>query len=248
MAPLITFLKVLFLNTILYENCRTDQIQDCRYTDFLITGATSSTIDRCGSGSQSLYLGPYGFKTTVTKTFTNLTPKSNLQLSVGIWKFDTWDGEGVQIWANDVLLGNIIIGHDDGTRLCRTNVDNDLLVHVTKQFQVQETSLTIKFVDDLNEPLNNESWGFRDLIIQIFIPCINLYSECNYQGNLYQICKGEQLQSSKNIPFEIKSIQLSPNTQIKLKSPHYFGGNQIEFTTSQPCLDSFKFPKYMKPN
>lgn len=34
MAHLISFVKILFLQSIIYENCLTDNAADCRYTDF----------------------------------------------------------------------------------------------------------------------------------------------------------------------------------------------------------------------
>ena len=79
-----------------------------------------------------MYLGPFGFGTTVQKTFNNIPLNSKIELSVGIWKLDSWDGEGVKVWANDVLLRNMIIGHDVGARLCRVYLDPDKLEHMTE--------------------------------------------------------------------------------------------------------------------
>ncbi|CAD8177634.1 unnamed protein product [Paramecium pentaurelia] len=76
--------------------------------------------------------------------------------------------------------------------------------------------------------------------------CLNVkfYSQCNYQGTLFQITKGEQLKLSRKIPFEIQSIEICPNTIVKFKDPKYFGAAIQEFTTSQSCINSYKFPRY----
>ncbi|CAD8080936.1 unnamed protein product [Paramecium primaurelia] len=70
---------------------------------------------------------------------------------------------------------------------------------------------------------------------------VKFYSQCNYQGTMFQITQGQNLQQSKKIPFEIMSISTCPNIIIKLKAP---GGSVKEITTSQACMNSFKFPKY----
>ena len=74
MAFTISFISIVFLKSIIYENCITDDTADCRYWEFSIVGTSSSTIDRCGSQPKNLYMGPYGEKTKVSKTFTNLQP------------------------------------------------------------------------------------------------------------------------------------------------------------------------------
>lgn len=60
MKHFISFLKIIFLRSIAYENCVTDNVSDCRYTDFSIVGTTGATVGRCGSNLKNLYMGPYG--------------------------------------------------------------------------------------------------------------------------------------------------------------------------------------------
>ncbi|CAD8171728.1 unnamed protein product [Paramecium octaurelia] len=77
---------------------------------------------------------------------------------------------------------------------------------------------------------------------------ITFYSQCNYQGEIFQIIKGKHLQLSNKIPFEIKSIRTCPNVIIKLQAPNYVQGSIKEITTSQSCMNSYKFPKYIASN
>ncbi|CAD8189188.1 unnamed protein product [Paramecium pentaurelia] len=254
MSPFISFLKIIFLNSIIYQNCLTNIEEDCKYTDFSIVGTSNATTDRCGSDDYNLYMGAYGFQSTVSKTFPRIPPNHGLELQVGIWKLDSWDSEGFEIWANDQLIENLIYTGPKGNTICRNEIFQDQFTHLKLKFQITEEDLTIKFKDKLNtmaieSDLWDESWGFRDMILRLSIPCVNFYSECNYQGTLFQICKGEQTKQQDDIPFEIKSIFMGPNIIVQFKDPNYFGGNLQEFTSSEPCLDSYsqsktyKFPK-----
>ncbi|CAD8145675.1 unnamed protein product [Paramecium pentaurelia] len=248
MAHVISFLKILFLKSIIYENCITDDAADCRYTDFSIVGTSNATLERCGSETKNLFMGPYGFQTRVTKTFSNVPPNKQLEFSIGIWKLDSWDIEGFEIYANDVLIENLLLNLNEGTFICRNDIWQDLLKPLSLKFQITGTDLTIKLKDNLNsnswpEDLWDESWGFRDYILRLSVPCVNFFSECNYTGTLFQICQGEQSKLQNYIPFEIKSILMGPGIIVKLKGPNYFAGVLQEFTTSQSCLNSYKFPK-----
>ncbi|CAD8201932.1 unnamed protein product [Paramecium octaurelia] len=244
---MISFLKILFLKSIIYENCLTDNVADCRYTDFQIVGLSSSTLDRCGNQVKNLLMGPYGYQTTVTKTLTNVPPNNLIELKVGIWKLDSWDKEGLEIHANDVQIENLKLDYHDGTMICRNEIWEDLLQPLSLRFQITGTDLKIKLKDNLQnnsgEDLWDESWGFRDFILRLAVPCVNFYSECNYLGTLFQICQGEKSKLQNEIPSEIKSILMGPGIIVKLRSPNYFAGVIQEFTSSQPCLNVYHFPK-----
>ncbi|CAD8131270.1 unnamed protein product [Paramecium sonneborni] len=78
-------------------------------------------------------------------------------------------------------------------------------------------------------------------------PTVKFYSQCNFQGTLFQITKGQIVKQSNKIPFEIKSINICSNVVVHLKNPNYFESKPQEFTTSQSCITSYKFPKYVQP-
>ncbi|CAD8198196.1 unnamed protein product [Paramecium pentaurelia] len=248
MAFVISFLKILFLKSIIYENCITDNTADCRYTDFSIAGMSGSTLDRCGSQAKNLFMGPYAQLTRVTKTFINIPPNKQMELSIGIWKLDSWDSEGFEIYANDILIQTLLVSAYEGIFTCRNGEFQDQLIPLSLKFQISGTDLTIQLKDNLDQSSWDESWGFRDFILRLAVPCVNFYSECNYTGTLFQICQGEQTKKQTSIPYEIKSILMGPGIIVKFKGPNYFSGVLQEFTTSQPCLNGFKFTKYIKPS
>ncbi|CAD8095464.1 unnamed protein product [Paramecium primaurelia] len=101
-----------------------------------------------------------------------------------------------------------------------------------------------------DEFTNIQSANFQPTVSNIKVLFLNncltvkFYSQCNYQGIIFQITKGQNLLLSIKIPFEIISISTCPNIIIKLKAPNYFGGSVKEITTSQSCMISYKFPKY----
>ncbi|CAD8153010.1 unnamed protein product [Paramecium pentaurelia] len=231
MGHLISFFKILFLRSIVYQTCVTDNQGDCRYQDFSNFGS-SSTLARCGLNPKNLFMGPYGQKTKVIKTM-NIHPNKQLEFSIGIWIFDSWDvGEGLYIYANDIQLDKI--SFSSCAEITSGTIYLTLFINIT-----------IRLQDNLDSDLQDESWGFRDFIIRLSIPCVNFYSECNYTGIL---CQGEQSKKTNRIPFEIKSILFGPSIIVKIKDPNYFEGVLQEFNSIQPCLNGYKFPKYILPS
>ncbi|CAD8214879.1 unnamed protein product [Paramecium octaurelia] len=243
MALLISFLKILFLKSIAYENCMTDDAADCRFTDFQIAGTIGGTLGRCGSDPKNLYLGPFGQRTTLTKTFTNIPPNKELEMSFNVWKLDSWDAEGFEIYVNNELLENLVIQFGKGAMICRNELYEDSLEPLSFKFSIIGSDLIIKIKDNLDQDLSDESWGIRDFVLRLKVPCVNFYSECNYTGTLLQICQGEQSKLQNYIPFEIKSIWMGSGIIVQLKGPNFFDGVLQEFTSSQSCLDGFQFPK-----
>ncbi|CAD8184714.1 unnamed protein product [Paramecium octaurelia] len=77
---------------------------------------------------------------------------------------------------------------------------------------------------------------------------VAFYSECYYQGASFSIIKGQQAKLSSKIPFEIKSIDIPANVIVKLKDAYFFGAEVKEFSSSQNCINTYKFPKYIYPN
>lgn len=67
-------------------------------------------------------MGPYGFSTTVIKTFNNIPPNKLIEFQVGIWKLDSWDAEGFKIYANDQLIENLVLNLNEGEMICRNNI------------------------------------------------------------------------------------------------------------------------------
>lgn len=62
--------------------------------------------------------------------------------SVGIWKLDSWDGEGFEIWANDVKK-KLIVKAQNNTKVCRCNDLENLLLILSYKLTVIGTDLII---------------------------------------------------------------------------------------------------------
>ncbi|CAD8207021.1 unnamed protein product [Paramecium octaurelia] len=212
---MISFLKISFLKSIIYENCLTG-------TQLIVDIRIFKSLGQ------------------VLRLQIDVETKHYLiELKVGIWKLDSWDKEGLEIHTNDVQIENLKLDYHDGTMICRNEMWEDLLQPLSLRFQITGTDLKIKLKDNLQN--NSESWGFRDFILRLTIPCVNFYSECNYLGTLFQICQGEKSKLQNEIPSKIKSILMGPEIIVKLIN--YFAGVIQEFTSSQPCLNVYHFPK-----
>ncbi|CAK70480.1 unnamed protein product (macronuclear) [Paramecium tetraurelia] len=236
----ISFLKILFLRSILYQNCITDKEDDCKSSDFQIAGTMESNTGICGSGSNKTFIGPFGKKTLVTYNVPYLLANKQVQLQFGIWKFDSWDNEGFEIKINNVLMDNLIVGNFDYPNQCRQTQLGDHLYPFSYNFLLTDTHLTLTLQDFLDSSLLDESWGLRDFVLSLSSSCVNFYSECNYTGELFQICKGDKTTRSTSLPYEIKSIMMDYGIIVKIKDPNQLGGALQEYSSSQPCIGGYK--------
>ncbi|CAD8070842.1 unnamed protein product [Paramecium sonneborni] len=236
----ISVIQILFVQPIiLYQTCVDYNINDCENHGWSLPG---KVFDCSGN----LIIGNYIKEEIVEKKF-EIPPHQLLRFSVTIYKIDSWDNEGFEISANDNIIYTKILGDQDGNgNLCGQTAWNDMPFYYEKEMKISEYELQVKFQNHLDQGLDDEQWGFRNFTLEILIPCVNFYAECNYQGELFQMCQGDKTQFQSEIPFEIRSIRMNNNTVIILRGPHYSGGNTQQYTTSQPCLDSYKFPKVLQ--
>ncbi|CAD8196284.1 unnamed protein product [Paramecium pentaurelia] len=234
---LISFIKILFLNLILLN-------QDCVElpgADCLNNGWTNA--HKVVSCQGITYMGQFTGGRRISKTF--WCPSENLmRLSFTIAKFDSWDGESVFVYKDNVLIGKITYSPYDGTYMCLISHYPDLMEKKSYQFMLPkgQNQANFQLVDNL-EADNEESWGIRDITLQVVDPCVNFYSECNFQGDLWKICSGNQTSLSKYVPFKIKSIFILDGIIVQMKDQNYQGGIHQTFTSNQTCLDDFNVIK-----
>ncbi|CAD8090583.1 unnamed protein product [Paramecium sonneborni] len=235
----ISFIQILFLQpTILYQTCNDQNRNECENHGWSLPG---EVFDCSGN----LIIGNFGGTKIVEKTF-DLPPHKFIKFSVTIYKLDSWDMESFEISVNNELVYTISQGNSDGSRnLCKhpSYIDNTIYYEKIMTFPNDVFELVIKFQSHLDQDVDDESWGFRDFRLQIFTPCVNFYTECNYQGEMIQICQGDQTIYQQKIPFEIRSFRTNSKTIVKIRGSQFSSGNTQQYTSSQPCLDSFKFPK-----
>ncbi|CAD8117454.1 unnamed protein product [Paramecium sonneborni] len=238
----ISLIKILFLyRAPIYQSCFDPLGSDCLNNGWSI----SNRIDTCAGIK---YIGRFGERVPLTQTF--LCPQGlQMKFSFTIGMFDSWDlQENFFVYCDNVLIDTFKYTPAHSSHLCFDSVYREDIVQKSFRFQspLGKNSLTLKLQDDLDESINNESWGIRNVLLEVFEPCVDFFSECNYQGEFWRICAGNQTSLSKNLPLQIKSIIILKGIIVKLKDAKYFGGNMQTYTTDQPCLNDFNFPKYQK--
>lgn len=64
------------------------------------------------------------------------------------------------------------------------------------------------------------------------IPCVSLHSECDYQGEEFKICSGDNTKFQNDLPFPIKSIKIDSGAFVTLHDIYYHSGESQMFTES----------------
>ncbi|CAK64887.1 unnamed protein product (macronuclear) [Paramecium tetraurelia] len=254
----ISLLKVLFLHPILiYKSCLQPDDASCYNNNWI------QQVEWCGD---KLYIGRFGQSTRISKLFTNNNEGRLMKFSFTLGRFDSWDGgEFFWITLDNKLVVTTSVILSQGSNLC-FNSWLDVVEQITCQFQLPlgKQSFVISLQSNLNDPIYDgiyfkkiiESWGIRNVILQVLDPCVTFFSECNFEGQKWNICTGNQTSPSRQLPFPIKSIKITEGIVVQLKDPNYYGGVLQSYTSDQACLTGFhvfynyysqKFPKYEQP-
>ncbi|CAK66566.1 unnamed protein product (macronuclear) [Paramecium tetraurelia] len=238
---MISFIKILFIEPLLiYKGCVEPTGSEC-----INNGWTNGNyVTECQGIN---YIGAFTGGHRITKTFWSPSQKL-MKLSFTLAKFDSWDYESVFIYKDGQEIDRITHGPFEGINVCQ-NLYPDLLDYRSYFYQLPQGQnyITFSLVDNLQAD-DIESWGIRDIKLQLINHCIDFYSECNYQGQLWRVCQGNQTTSIRQIPFKIKSIYiLVSGVQVQIKDPQFKGGIKQTYTTDQTCLDDYHFPKYEQP-
>ncbi|CAD8100639.1 unnamed protein product [Paramecium primaurelia] len=236
----ISFIKILFMHPfLLYEGCVQNPGDDC-----INNGWTNG--NRVIECEGKLFIGDFTGGYKVSKIFP-CPPERKLIFSFTVAKFDSWDQESVFVYAEDVLVGQITYSPFEGTQICGGSYFPDLVEQKTFQFQspIGQNSFKLQLEDNL-QSYDQESWGFREIRLQILNPCVDFYSECDFLGDMWRICAGNQTLFAKFVPFKIKSINILKGIRVQMKDSRYYGGTLQTYDQNQTCLDDFNFPKYQK--
>ncbi|CAD8210952.1 unnamed protein product [Paramecium octaurelia] len=235
---MISFIKILFIEPLLiYKGCVESTGSECSNNGW----TNGNQVTQCQGIN---YMGSYTGGHRIQKRFWCPSDKK-MKLSFTLAKFDSWDEESVFIYQDGQLIDKITHAPFDGSNLCQLWFP-DVLDYRSYNFQLSkgQNYVTFSLVDNLQTE-SEESWGIRDIKLQVVSPCIDFYSECNYQGDLWKVCQGNQTISARYIPFKIKSIyMLVSGVEVQFKDPHFKGGIKQTYTTDQTCLDDYHFPKY----
>ncbi|CAD8099507.1 unnamed protein product [Paramecium primaurelia] len=237
---LVSFIKIIFpLPFLLYKDCVQIPGSDCIDNSW----TNAHEVVECQGIN---YMGSFTGGRKISRTYWCPSEKQ-IKFSFTLAKFDSWDNESVFVYKDNVLIDNISYGPYEGTPMCVLSYFPDLMVKKLYQFMLSKGQNYVKFelVDNL-QAISEESWGIRDIKIEVLEPCVDFYSECNFQGDLWKICSGNQTTFAKFVPFKIKSIYILNGITVQLRDSKYHGGILQIYTSNQTCLDDFHFPKYEK--
>ncbi|CAD8211601.1 unnamed protein product [Paramecium octaurelia] len=238
--PGVSFIKILFFYPILfYQNCIDAQSGDCFNNDW------SNRVVGCAG---MLFKGQFSCSEQISLEFNNNILGLKFHFSFTIGKFDSWDAgsDSLQVLANNAVLDTFTYRPNEGTTMCFNSFYPDMFQSKSYIFYLPQGTKTLKLTlqGHFDENADNESWGARGFTLEILEPCVEFYSDCNFQGDVWRICNGNQTSQVRNIPFEIKSILIVNGIQVKIRDPRYHGGQTQTYTSSQYCLSSYQFPKY----
>ncbi|CAD8213562.1 unnamed protein product [Paramecium pentaurelia] len=223
----VSFIKILFMHPFLLdEGCKQIPGTDCSNNGW----TNANKVIECQG---KLYIGDFTGSYQIWKIFP-CPPERNqysrllqLNLILGIWK--------VYLFIEMIyLLAQLLI------LLIKENMFAHYLF-----FLIQLKRKLFHFNRQL-ERIVLKSWGFRDIKLQILIPCVDFYSECNFLGDMWRICAGNQTLFAKFVPFKIKSINILKGKRVQMKDKRFKGGILQTYTQNQTCLYDFNFPKYEK--
>ncbi|CAK91398.1 unnamed protein product (macronuclear) [Paramecium tetraurelia] len=235
--PKVSFIKIVFFYPILvYQNCMDTRSADCYNNDW------SNKVGDCAG---NIFLGPFTLNETISRQFDNVRG-ARFGFNFTIAKIDSWDpNDFLIVFADEIEIGKFWYTPADGVDMCYVQY-LDLFAEKQIKFNFPEgrSSMKITLDGNFDEPLSNEGWGAKRFILQILQPCVAFYSDCNFQGEVWTICSGNQTNHARDIPFEFKSILIENGIQVKMRDPRYYGGQTQTYTSSQYCLSSYQFPKY----
>ncbi|CAK60849.1 unnamed protein product (macronuclear) [Paramecium tetraurelia] len=98
-----------------------------------------------------------------------------VRVKVQFWKFDTWDNEWLQVYANGNRVYQEQFGLTGVQVICGSTISNAYAKYLDFEFIHKNPSINLVMTTTLNENAVNESWGIRNF--QLFYGIIQ---ECSY--------------------------------------------------------------------
>ncbi|CAD8118939.1 unnamed protein product [Paramecium sonneborni] len=208
-------------------------------------------VTKCGDlglvgGYQS-----FGKKATVQKVFK--IPKHDfIRIKATVYKIDEWDGEELTMFVDNNEFWTQFLGWNDPgqSNVCGRTDGNwkERIISIDKIISHTQSELTVDFKSTLQKTANDASWGFRDFLL-LYSPlkeCIEVFSECNYQGQSSKICDNIESLKDTQIEFDIKSMKIPEGLKITGFKSLGFKGDRVEYETNQVCIDKIEFSLIQK--
>jgi hypothetical protein len=71
--------------------------------------------------------------------------------------------------------------------------------------------------------------------------CVEFYSECNFEGKKFEICRDTPSFSNAKINQAIQSIKIPPGVIVDGFKDEQYRGGKVTFTESQKCIIEYDF-------
>ncbi|CAD8213932.1 unnamed protein product [Paramecium pentaurelia] len=169
--------------------------------------------------------GIFGVGAKISKQL-ELPPHTKIKFNIDIWKLDDWYEEYIQIIIDEQIYKSQLLYYSQGSQICgllETN-ENELIIPIEISISHTAKFLNIIILSTVNEDGFNESWGIRNLQIQI-LPCPNLCTICDQEP--IQICSTILIQEIKinewnnQRGFGILDKNSVIKSSVNLSAPHY---------------------------
>lgn len=110
---------------------------------------------------------------TIQKTFSNLPPHTQIEISFDFMKIDSWDNEILYVSIDDIVIFKATYSGSVGTQLCGLSsswfLDN--LYAIFGKLPHSSSSATIKIWTSLDQGPNDESFGIKNFLVYLYISC-----------------------------------------------------------------------------
>lgn len=164
-----------FTNIIYVSDPTTDWVySDSTFFIYSYYTKCPSTINIVG-GYQTFYQSRY-----IYKTYASLPNHTAIKVSFSLYLLDRWTGQTVEVLFDQVSVSNVAYTSNGSKNICG-NTYTDMIQNITIQQNHSSSSFKIKFQSHINLPFDDGytlSWGVRDLLIYLDVPCPYLCLNC----------------------------------------------------------------------
>ncbi|EGR30872.1 hypothetical protein IMG5_122030 [Ichthyophthirius multifiliis] len=186
----------------------------------------------------------FGSKTVVSKSYSDLPKHNRVIISFKLFFIDTWDKEDLYVIVDGVQIGKRTKSETWGGQqsLCGWNKAQEEIYSVQFATYHVDSKLTLQIGDKLNQGKDDESWGMRDLVVTVQNnvdaeeECVVIYSECDFKGKSFSVCKNIPDLSAVGWNDPIRSVSVPQGVRSRLFDEKNYQGNSVQALQNVSCL------------
>ena len=168
---------VLFKNE--YTNLIYSTFQPFTYSGYSVPNPYYSTCPaslNIMGGYQIFYDSLY-----MINSYTFLPTHTSIKVAFTLYLLDYWSGDSIDILFDSVSVSKNYYYSNGTSNICGNNSYTDMILNITLNKSHSSTNFTLKIHSGINITNDNgttTSWGMRDLLIYVDIPCPILCLNC----------------------------------------------------------------------